>query len=147
MTDERRNASVRAALMADLLATGRSLDIWSLAFALLAGAALIMASRTDNILLSAFLGFDLCLALAQKYYALRTALDAAIFRRWAETWSVAGPDIEDDLRLFDVALGKRQSTCRPLVDRIRGARGLLLRQAVCFVAQVSCFVVSVCLCC
>ena len=136
-------AATQAGLAADMLSLGRSLDMWSLGFAALAGVGLLMAVLMHDLMQQRMLSADLLLALVQRYYALRTGLDAAIFRRWAENWrSLDGCDVEQNLQAFDAGLGKETATCRPLSDRISGARRLLLRQAFWFAVQVICFLIA-----
>jgi len=38
--------------------------------------------------------------------------------------------------------GRDASICRFLVDRVQGARNLLMRQTLCFAAQVLCFLAA-----
>jgi len=122
---------------------GHGLDRWSMIFALLGGVGLFVAAHDHDGKSLLVFGIDLLLAMSQKYFAMRTELDAAIFRRWAENWRIsAESSAEEDMAAFDSALGKDTSVCRSLADRVRGARNLLMRQALCFSAQVLCFLAA-----
>jgi hypothetical protein len=138
VADNYHDESAQAALAADSLGLGRSLDLWSMAFALLAGVVLIMTAQGHDIQPSLFLTGSVIVAILQKYYALRTRLDAAIFQRWGDNWRAGGIAPAEDMAALDRALGKDQSVFRTLADRIRGARKLLLWQIVCFVFQMIC---------
>jgi hypothetical protein len=144
VTDNHHSESAQSALAADSLGLGRSLDLWSMAFAVLAGAAMLMASQAHDIKPSLFLTGSVAVALLQKYYALRTRLDAAIFHRWALDWrSAGGITPAEDMAALDRALGKWSASVRTLSDRIRGARSLILGQIVCFILQTICFLAGV----
>jgi hypothetical protein len=141
MTDSRHHAeSARAALIADQLGLGRTLDRWSMVFTLLTGAGLLMAAQGHAGKSMVVFGIGTLSAAMQKYFALRTQLDAAIFQRWTKDWrdSVMGTP-ETDMHALDIALGKDTTVCRSLSDRSRGAKNLLLRQSVCFIVQLLCF--------
>jgi hypothetical protein len=139
VTNNDHNESAQAALTADSLGLGRGLDLWSMAFALLAGVALLMTAQGHDLQLSLLLTGSITIAILQKYYALRIRLDAAIFQRWADNWRYAGGITPaEDMAALDRALGKKQTTVRTLADRIRGARKLLLWQISCFLFQTIC---------
>jgi len=71
---------------------------------------------------------------------VRSGLDAALFAHWARCWSApAAVDIDADLQAFDQALGSAfgqpARAPRPLAERVRGALGLLRRQALALALQ------------
>lgn len=141
MTNSRHHAeSARAALIADQLGLGCTLDRWSMVFTLLTGAGLLMAAQGHAGKSMVVYGIGMLSAAMQKYFALRTQLDAAIFQRWTKDWrdSVMGTP-EADMCALDIAVGKDTTVCRSLADRVRGAKNLLLRQSVCFIVQLLCF--------
>ena len=141
MTNNRHHAeSAQAALIADQLGLGFTLDRWSMVFALLTGAGLLIAAQGHAGKSMVVCGIGVLSAAMQKYFALRTQLDAAIFQRWTKDWrfSVRGTP-EADMRALDIAVGKDITVCRSLADRGRGAKNLLLRQSVCFIVQLLCF--------
>jgi|GEM_PF-3574382 len=141
MTNSRHHAeSAQAALIADQLGLGCTLDRWSMGFALLTGAGLLMAAQGHAGKSMVVGGIGVLSAAMQKYFALRTQLDAAIFQRWTKDWrdSVMGTP-EADMRALDMAFGKDTTVCRSLTDRSRGAQNLLFRQSVCFIVQLLCF--------
>jgi hypothetical protein len=130
-----RNAAARAALTAATLAQGRSLHLLSLCLLLPALAALLLAPGGPAR--SACLTLSLVAGTVQAYHALRCGLDAALFAHWATCWSrptASDADVDADLQAFDRALaddfGRGPLTPRPLAGRVRGALGLLRRQAL-----------------
>lgn len=144
-------AASRARTMAAALALGRGLDRWSLALVALALAGLLWAPLP---LLSV-----ICLLLSllaggvQKFYALRVAFDAALFRHWGETWAAATQErdpaaLAADLAAFDQALAacglRAPAECavRDLDDRLSGARKLFVRQALVLAMQFAMMVVA-----
>lgn len=84
---------------------------------------------------------------AQKIYALRVAFDEAIFRHWADSWSIydekhqARELLATDLAELDHALisaglmKASKNKGRDLDSRLRGAMGLLKTQAFLFTLQ------------
>lgn len=134
--NDHRAEAVQAALIADLLGSGRSLDLWSMAFALLAGLGMLIAAAGHDRHKVMLFGAVVLVALVQKYLALRTRLDAAIFRRWAENWRLPAGSPAEDMEALDRALGKEGAGFRSLAERVHGARRLLAKQAVCLVIQV-----------
>ncbi len=141
--NDRQTKAVQVALTADVLALGHGLDRWSLAFAVLGGVGLFVAAHNHDEKSLLVFGIDVFFAVSQKYFAMRTELDAAVFRRWAENWrSLDKSTVEEDMAAFDKALGKDVSVCRSLADRAHGARNLFMRQAICFAAQMLCFMAA-----
>lgn len=141
------DASARAQTIANALALGRSLDLWSLILAALALAGLLgvslPVSSTICLLVSVVAGS------AQKIYALRVAFDEALFRQWAETWRNAanqGPapaQLTADLAAFDQALAACSLRApyggapRNLNSRLHGAGKLLRRQVLALAMQIA----------
>lgn len=142
--NDRQAKAAQAALAADIVALGHGLDKWSMVFALLGGVGLFVAAHNHDGKSLLVFGIDLLLAVLQRYFAMRTELDAAIFRRWAEKWDFSAESTaEEDMAALDKALGKVSSDCRrSLAERVCGARNLLMRQVLCFVAQVLCFLAA-----
>jgi hypothetical protein len=135
---ENPNPAEQARLAAQFLAQGKAIDAWSLAATLLAVLGTVFApSHTGQI------GF-LCavlMGLVQRYYAFRVALDADIFRAWAERWATDASLASSDLSAFDSALaslglGKPQPVCRSVEQRGRAALRLLAWQALALLLQL-----------
>ncbi len=143
-------AANRARFMANALSLGRGLDWWSLALLLLALLGLLWLPLTQPSKI--FLCASLVAACAQKLFALRVAFDEAVFRHWAKKWTenlaacgTTDESIETlaaDLAAFDQALNgssvisNAKSKVRDLDNRLRGAMGLLKKQALLFTLQV-----------
>jgi len=136
--DNTRAAAASAALTAATLAQGRSLHLLSLALLLPALAALLLAPGGPARV--ACLALSLAAGAVQAYHALRSGLDAALFAHWATCWNgPAATDVDADLHAFDQALGRAfgqpARASRPLAERVRGALGLLRRQALALALQ------------
>ena len=145
-------AAARARVMATALALGRSLDLWSLALAVLALAGLLWLTLP----LTARIGLLLSIlaGVVQKIFALRVAFDAALFHHWAEKWSSDGVEGRDpnalvtDLMVFDRSLADcglatpRGDGVRDLNSRLRGAARLLKRQVVAVAIQFAAVAVA-----
>ena len=136
--DNTRAAAASAALTAAALAQGRSLHLLSLALLLPALATLLLAPGGPARV--ACLALSLMAGAVQAYNAVRSGLDAALFAHWARCWSApAAVDIDPDLQAFDQALGSAfgqpARASRPLAERVRGALGLLRRQALALALQ------------
>jgi len=141
--NDRQAKAAQAALTADIVVLGHGLDKWSMAFAVLGGVGLFVAAHNHDGKSLIIFGIDLLLAMLERYFAMRTELDTAIFRRWAENWRISAESTaEEDMAAFDKALGKDTPVCRSLADRVQGARNLLMRQTLCFAAQVLCFLAA-----
>ena len=128
--DNTRAAAASAALTAAALAQGRSLHLHSLALLLAPGGPARVAC----------LALSLMAGAVQAYNAVRSGLDAALFAHWARCWSApAAVDVDADLQAFDQALGSAfgqpARASRPLAERVRGALGLLRRQALALALQ------------
>lgn len=136
-------AHMLAGVTAASLSLGRRIDLWGLALLLATIAALAIpagapaAWQTGGLLLSVVAG------VAQKYFSLRVALDAALFARLADGAS-RQPAGRDDEML--TALDKAMSDCglikpaqgapRDMAVRSRGAMRLLYSQGVCLAVQL-----------
>jgi hypothetical protein len=128
--NEPRANPMTPAVMAAFLRTGRMADHASSAILI---GVLALAGGTGAGAPPAALGAALLLALVEKYFAWRVALDAELFAVLA---------LHDDVAAFDHALetcaGRKPDVPpRPLARRWRGARGLLLCQIVCFGLQAA----------
>src|SRR5690606_34055389 len=79
----------------------------------------------------------LIVGVAEKYWALRVALDAELFQRLAE----AGEQLDSQTRALDQALQhlglqNAQHSGRAWNQRCQGALSLLRRQALCLLLQI-----------
>lgn len=126
-------------LVAALLRRGRSLDHLSSALSLVA----VVFGLAPWLGVQASLGLALiCTSLliaglAEKYWALRVALDAELFQRLAE----AGEQLEQQTHALDQALQNlglqnAQQAGRSWSLRCQGALSLLRKQALCLLLQV-----------
>ncbi|QAU33183.1 hypothetical protein [Janthinobacterium sp. 17J80-10] len=123
--------TVSAGVLSAFLRAGRVVDHAS-SLLLLALTLLSLAQPVGTVHL-AFLGIALALAMAEKYYAWRVALDDRLFEVLLRHAGQA--------QQFDAALAHmlgRQAPVggRSLQGRCQGARRLLLRQALCLGGQV-----------
>lgn len=126
-------------LVAALLRRGRSLDHCSSALSLLAVVfGLAPWLGTPASLALALLCAALLIAgLAEKYWALRVALDAELFQHLAQ----AGEQLDNQTRALDQALQNlglqnAQQVGRTWDLRSQGALGLLRKQALCLLLQI-----------
>ena len=126
-------------LVAALLRRGRSLDHCSSALSLIAvvfGLAPWLGAPPSLIL--ALLCASLLIAgLAEKYWALRVALDAELFQGLAQ----AGEQLDSQTHALDQALQNlglqnAQQAGRTWSLRSQGALGLLRKQALCLLLQI-----------
>ncbi|MGK8439635.1 hypothetical protein ACRS3X_20260 [Ectopseudomonas hydrolytica] len=125
-------------LVAALLRRGRSLDLFSSTLSLVAvifGLAPWLGAPA-SLALALICTALLILGLAEKYWALRVALDAELFQRLAE----AGEQLDSQTRALDQALQKlglqnAQLAGRDWSLRAQGALGLLRKQALCLLLQ------------
>lgn len=120
-------------VIAALLRQGRSLDHCSLALLLLgavAGLAQSLLAVASPWLLTACLGLVLT-GIVQKYFALRVALDAALFERLERIDTQVL-----DATLQGLGLLAPAKAGRPLQARAEGALRLLRRQALAFGLQL-----------
>jgi hypothetical protein len=79
------------------------------------------------------LGAALLMAIVQGLFALRTAFDAALFRRLS-----AEPDLAAlDAAMLGLHLMPPKKAGRPLADRIAGARRLLAFQGLALAGQIA----------
>ncbi|MBF8163940.1 hypothetical protein [Ectopseudomonas hydrolytica] len=125
-------------LVAALLRRGRSLDHFSSALSLVAvifGLAPWLGAA-PSLMLALLCAALLILGLAEKYWALRVALDAELFQRLAE----AGEQLDSQTHALDQALQKlglqnAQLARRDWSLRAQGALGLLRKQALCLLLQ------------
>jgi hypothetical protein len=140
-----------AALMtttAALLEQGRALDRLS---RLLTAAAVVLllllalfADQTPPDLsgpLAMALALTALLGLAELYFAFRVGFDAALFRQLAADPTPTGLETLD-ASLAELGLRPATAGSRPLAERIRGARKLLRRQALCLALQLATLVVA-----
>jgi hypothetical protein len=128
--DERAENPMTPAVMAAFLRTGRMTDHASSAILI---GVLVLAGGTGAGIAPAALGAALVVALTEKYFAWRVALDAELFAVLAQ---------HDDMAAFDHALEtcagrKPASPPRSLASRWSGARRLLFCQIACFGLQAA----------
>lgn len=125
-------------LVASLLRRGRSLNHFSSALSLVAvvfGLAPLLGvpgSRT----LAPLCALLLIAGLAEKYWALRVALDAELFQHLAES----GEQLETQTQALDQALQRLglqsgEQGDRSWSSRCQGALGLLRKQVLCLLLQ------------
>lgn len=127
-------------LVAALLRRGRALDRFSTALTLIAvliGLSPLLGVAAPSPLLALSCALLLLAGLAEKYWALRVALDAELFERLAQS-----PERLDegtlalDQALLRFGLQPGDQGARSWDSRCRGALGLLRRQALCLLLQV-----------
>ncbi len=126
-------------LVAALLRRGRSLDHCSAALSLVAvlfGLAPWLGAPASPAL-ALICGALLITGLAEKYWALRVALDAELFQRLAE----AGEQLDSQTHALDQALQNlglqnAQQGGRTWHVRCHGALRLLRKQALCLLLQI-----------
>ncbi|NWE25681.1 hypothetical protein [Pseudomonas gingeri] len=134
------SADMPLQVVASLLRRGRSLDQLSTGLTLLGvllGLTPLLIGTISHwcLLLSAWLVLS---GLLQKYWAFRVAFDADLFQLMAGEPSVLGDRTEAlDQALHDLDLQPRQVPTRPWAERSRGALGLLKRQALLLIVQIS----------
>ncbi|ALN21497.1 Uncharacterised protein [Ectopseudomonas mendocina] len=127
-------------LVAALLRRGRSLDHFSSALSLVAVAFGLAPwlGAPPSLMLALLCAALLVAGLAEKYWALRVALDAELFQRLAES----GEQLDNQTHALDQALQNlglqnTQQADRSWSLRCQGALGLLRKQALCLLLQVT----------
>jgi len=127
-------------LVAALLRRGRSLDHFSSALSLVAVAFGLAPwlGAPPSLMLALLCAALLVAGLAEKYWALRVALDAELFQRLAEF----GDQLDSQTHALDQALQNlglqnTQQADRSWSLRCQGALGLLRKQALCLLLQVT----------
>lgn len=126
-------------LVAALLRRGRSLDYFSSALSLVAivfGLAPWLGTP-PSLTLALLCASLLITGLAEKYWALRVALDAELFQRLAES----GEQLDSQTHALDQALQNlglqnARQTGRAWSLRAQGALGLLRKQALYLLLQI-----------
>lgn len=126
-------------LVAALLRRGRSLDHCSSALSLLAmvfGLAPWLGAP-PSLTLAMLCALLLAAGLAEKYWALRVALDTELFASLAQ----AGDQLDSQTRALDQALQNLGLQNAPQASRTwglrsQGALGLLRKQVLCLLLQV-----------
>jgi hypothetical protein len=138
-------AAAHAGLTAAALSIGRLFAWWSLALFLIAMLVLwfSMPPMPTRLCVAA----SILAGIVQAIFALRVALDAALFRQWQQSWAHASSNESDvasyqaDMVALDRALVARgwiaDSTgdVRSLGNRSQGALQLLRKQAVALIFQ------------
>lgn len=125
-------------LVAALLRRGRSLDHFSTALSLVAvvlGLSPLLGAP-GGLGLGLFCATLLLVGLAEKYWALRVALDAELFQQLA----CAGEQLDAHTQALDQALQRlglqpAEQAGRSWSLRCQGALGLLRRQILCLLFQ------------
>ena len=133
-------------LVATLLRRGRSLDHFSSALSLVAalfGLAPWLGAP-PSLMLALLCAALLISGLAEKYWALRVALDAELFQRLAEF----GHQLDSQTHALDQALQNlglqnAQQADRSWSLRAQGALGLLRKRALCLLLQVTVVVLGI----
>ncbi|MBT2746290.1 MULTISPECIES: hypothetical protein [unclassified Lysobacter] len=120
--------------MAALLAQGRWLCAASLLLWLAALLGLILGAATPPWVPIAW-PLSLLAGLAQLYYAIRVDFDARLLQALAESGDDAHAARRLDAALLGLGLLKPGHEGRDWPRRWRGARGLLLRQALVLIVQ------------
>jgi hypothetical protein len=132
--DKALTAVISAALLGCF---GKALNNWSMLSAL---AAIIVLGLKPASLDSKFcLIASLILALLQGYFAARCAFDTAVFT------ALGGEALHYqgfDKILTRWKLRRASTMTRSLDERVKGARGLLRWQAVCFFVQILLLIVA-----
>ncbi|WP_043311954.1 hypothetical protein [Pseudomonas sp. ML96] len=132
-------SEMQLALVAALLRRGRGLDLLSNALTLLAlayGLAPLLGAP-HSAASSLLCGLLVMLGLAQKYWAIRVALDAELFARLAaDTAHLAEHTSDLDQALHSLGLQPASTQPRDWQERCRGAVRLLRLQAAWLVAQL-----------
>lgn len=133
-------------LVAALLRRGRSLDHFSSALSLVAVAFGLAPwlGAPPSLTLALLCAALLVAGLAEKYWALRVALDAELFQRLAEF----GDQLDSQTHALDQALQNlglqnAQQADRSWSLRAQGALGLLRKQALCLLLQVTVVVLGI----
>ncbi|HSC85551.1 MAG TPA: hypothetical protein VLC30_18220 [Pseudomonas sp.] len=126
-------------LIASLLRRGRQLDQLSTGLTLLglAGGLLPMLIGRGNLLMAVPCVLLILFGLLQKYWAIRTALDAELFAVLAaDPLQREARLAELDSALVELHLQPASQISRPWDARIRGARRLLRMQGLWLAAQL-----------
>lgn len=127
-------------LVAALLRRGRSLDHLSTALSLLAlacGLAPLLGAAASPAL-APVCALLLLTGLAEKYWALRVALDAELFQRLAQAGEQLGAQTQAlDQALQRLGLLQERQPQRSWESRCKGALVLLRRQSLCLLLQLS----------
>lgn len=133
-------------LVAALLRRGRSLDHFSSALSLVAVAFGLAPwlGAPPSLMLALLCAALLVAGLAEKYWALRVALDAELFQRLAEF----GDQLDSQTHALDQALQNLGLQNAQQADgswslRAQGALGLLRKQALCLLLQVTVVVLGI----
>lgn len=132
-----------AGLAAALLDLGRPLDRWSLTLVAIALLGLLLCREDASPVARLGLLASVAAGGAQKVWALRVALDRALFAQWARRWQRPAATPESDMAELDRALaaaGLRAapaSPARDLAQRVRGARRLLAWQGAALALQAA----------
>lgn len=126
-------------LIASLLRRGRQLDQLSTGLTLLglAGGLLPMLIGRGNLLMALPCVLLILLGVVQKYWAIRTALDAELFAALAADPAQREARIAElDTALVGLHLQPATQAVRPWDARIRGAWRLLRMQTLWLIAQM-----------
>ena len=126
-------------LVAALLRRGRSLDHCSSALSLVAvvfGLAPWLGAPA-SLMLALICASLLITGLAEKYWALRVALDVELFQHLAESGEQLDCQTHAmDQALQNLGLQNAQQAGRTWSLRSQGALGLLRKQALCLLIQI-----------
>ncbi len=144
------NAEMLAGVTAASLGLGRRIDLWSLALLLMAIGMLAISAGVLTPWRIGCLSVSVLAGIAQKYFSLRVALDAALFKRLADHAfrQSSAQDCETlmalDSAMVDCGLIKAvEGSPRDLAVRCHGAMRLLYAQAVCIALQLGALLAAV----
>ncbi|MBI4987668.1 MAG: hypothetical protein HZC23_02510 [Rhodocyclales bacterium] len=137
------NAEMLAGVAASSLGLGRRIDIWSLALLLVTIGTLAISAGVLAPWRYGCLFVSVLAGIAQKYFSLRVALDAVLFKRLADhEFSKSSVQDGETLTALDSALADcglikaPEGLPRDMASRCRGAMRLLYAQAICMAAQL-----------
>ncbi|MBK4996171.1 hypothetical protein IAE39_004345 [Pseudomonas sp. S37] len=126
-------------VVAALLGRGKQLERLSDGLTLLAlayGLAPLLGA-TLQPLTSLLCCVLLMLGVLHKYWAIRVAVDAELFARFADSSDLAADTLALDRALFELKLKPQAADARAWPARSQAALGLLRRQAVCLGLQLT----------
>lgn len=126
-------------VVASLLGRGRQLERWSDGLSLLAlayGLAPLLGAQLATAA-TAFCVLLLGLGVLHKYWAVRVALDAELFRTLGASKDLQADTQRLDRALFELNLKPSASDGRDWPARSQAALALLRRQALCLAVQLA----------
>lgn len=144
------NAEMMAGVTAASLGLGRRIDLWSLALLLVAIGILAISASTQAPWRLGCLMVSILAGIGQKYFSLRVALDAALFKRLADhDYRKSSAQDGETLMTLDSAMAEcglvkaREGLPRDLACRSRGAMRLMYLQVACMTVQLGALLAAV----